>query len=80
LLALSVESACASAQGSREKKMKSNSDIKRDAEAELKWDPHIDASDIAVAVKDGVVTLIGFVLIRTTHSARHDFPRRARGR
>ena len=22
----------------------------------LKWDPHIDASDIAVAVKDGVVT------------------------
>jgi hypothetical protein len=50
--------------------MKSDSDIQRDAEAELKWDPHIDASDIAVAVKDGVVTLIGFVLIRTTHSAR----------
>jgi hypothetical protein len=24
--------------------------------------------------------LIGFVLIRTTHSARHDFPRRSRGR
>ena len=45
--------------------MKSGSDIKLDAEAELKWDPHIDASDIAVAVKDGVVTLIGFVLIRT---------------
>jgi ATP-dependent Clp protease ATP-binding subunit ClpB len=67
-------------QGSREKKMKSDSDIKRDAEAELKWDPHIDATDIAVAVKDGVVTLIGFVLIRTTHSARHDFPRRSRGR
>jgi osmotically-inducible protein OsmY len=60
--------------------MKSDSDIKRDAEAELKCDPHIDASDIAVAVKDGVVTLIGFVLIRTTHSARHDFPRRSRGR
>ena len=58
--------------------MRSDSDIKRDADAELKWDPHIDASDIAVAVKDGVVTLIGFVLIRTTHSARHDFPRRAR--
>jgi osmotically-inducible protein OsmY len=79
LLALSVESACASVQGSREKKMKSDSDIQRDAEAELKWDPHIDASDIAVAVKDGVATLIGFVLIRTTHSARHDFPRRSRG-
>jgi osmotically-inducible protein OsmY len=30
-------------------------------EAELKWDPDIDATDIAVAVKSGVVTLTGFV-------------------
>ena len=37
--------------------MKSDSDIKHDAEAELKWDPQIDASDIAVAVKDGVRNL-----------------------
>ena len=59
--------------------MKSDSDIKR-AEAELKWDPHVDATGIAVAVRDGIVTLIGFVLIRTTHSARNDFPRRSRGR
>jgi osmotically-inducible protein OsmY len=28
---------------------------------ELKWDPDIDATDIAVAAKDGVVTLAGFV-------------------
>jgi osmotically-inducible protein OsmY len=41
--------------------MKSDSDIKRDVEAELKWDPDIDPTDIAVAVKDGVVTLTGFV-------------------
>ena len=41
--------------------MKSDSDIKRDLEAELKWDPDIDATDIAVAVKDGVATLTGFV-------------------
>jgi len=41
--------------------MKSDSDIKRDVEAELQWDPDIDATDIAVAVKDGVVTLTGFV-------------------
>jgi osmotically-inducible protein OsmY len=40
--------------------MKSDSDIKRDLEAELKWDPDIDATDIAVAVKDSVVTLTGF--------------------
>jgi osmotically-inducible protein OsmY len=41
--------------------MKSDSEIKRNVEAELKWDPDIDATDIAVAVKDGVVTLMGFV-------------------
>src|SRR3984885_6860552 len=41
--------------------MKSDSDIKRDVEAELKWDPDIDPTDIGVAVKDGVVTLAGFV-------------------
>lgn len=41
--------------------MKSDSDIKRDVEAELKWDPDVDATDIAVAVKDRVVTLTGFV-------------------
>src|SRR4051812_16980621 len=41
--------------------MKSDSEIKSDVEAELRWDPDIDASDIAVAVKDGVVTLSGFV-------------------
>lgn len=41
--------------------MKSDSDIKRDVEEELRWDRDIDASDIAVAVKNGVVTLSGFV-------------------
>jgi osmotically-inducible protein OsmY len=41
--------------------MKSDSDIKRDVEAELKWDPDIDATDIGVAVKNGVVALAGFV-------------------
>lgn len=41
--------------------MKTDSDIKRDVEAELKWDPDIDATDIAVAVKGGVVALTGFV-------------------
>ena len=41
--------------------MRPDDDIKRDVEAELGWDPDIDATDIAVAVKDGVVTLSGFV-------------------
>ena len=33
--------------------MKSDSEIKRDVEDELRWDPDIDATDIAVAVKNG---------------------------
>lgn len=41
--------------------MRLDSEIKQDVERELQWDPDIDASDIAVAVKSGVVTLTGFV-------------------
>lgn len=41
--------------------MRSDSEIKRDVEDELRWDPDIDPTDIAVSVKNGVVTLTGFV-------------------
>ena len=41
--------------------MKSDSDIKRDIEEELLFDPDIDAADIGVTVKNGVVALTGFV-------------------
>jgi osmotically-inducible protein OsmY len=41
--------------------MRSDSDIKRDVESELRWTPDLDATYIAVAVKDGVVQLTGFV-------------------
>jgi osmotically-inducible protein OsmY len=41
--------------------MKSDSDIKRDVEDELRFDPDIDATDIGVSVKNGVVALTGFV-------------------
>jgi len=41
--------------------MRLDSDIRRDVEEELRSDPDIDASEIAIAVKDGVVTLTGFV-------------------
>jgi osmotically-inducible protein OsmY len=41
--------------------MRSDSDIKRDVEDELRWDPDIDPTDIAVSVNNGVVTLAGFV-------------------
>jgi osmotically-inducible protein OsmY len=40
--------------------MRSDSDIKRDVEAELRWSPDVDETDIAVKVNDGEVTLSGF--------------------
>jgi|SRR5712671_3040372 len=40
--------------------MRSDSEIRKDVEDELRWDPDIDATDIATSVKNGVVTLTGF--------------------
>jgi osmotically-inducible protein OsmY len=40
---------------------RSDEAIREDVLLELKWDPKIKATDIGVAVKDGVVTLSGFV-------------------
>jgi osmotically-inducible protein OsmY len=40
--------------------MKSDTDIKKDVEAELKWSPDVDETDIAVKVNDGEVTLSGY--------------------
>jgi len=41
--------------------MKSDNDIKRDVDAELRWTPDVDDTDIAVKVNGGEVTLSGFV-------------------
>jgi osmotically-inducible protein OsmY len=41
--------------------MKSDTEIERDVRDELEWDPDLDATDIALSVKKGVVTLTGFV-------------------
>jgi osmotically-inducible protein OsmY len=41
--------------------MRSDADIERDVKEELAWNPDLDATDIAVSVKKGVVTLTGFV-------------------
>jgi osmotically-inducible protein OsmY len=41
--------------------MRTDAEIKKDVEDELRWDPDIDATDIAVAVRDGVVALTGYV-------------------
>lgn len=41
--------------------MRSDEEIRRDVEAELRWDPDLDEPEIAVTVRDGIVTLTGFV-------------------
>ena len=40
--------------------MRADTDIRSDVEAELRWSPDIDETDIAVKVKDGEVTLSGY--------------------
>jgi osmotically-inducible protein OsmY len=39
--------------------MKTDSQLKKDVESELEWDPLIDVARVGVVVKDGVVTLSG---------------------
>jgi len=41
--------------------MKTDAELQQDVMNELKWEPTIKASEIGVAVKDGVVTLSGYV-------------------
>jgi osmotically-inducible protein OsmY len=57
-------SAILSAVGSEEcleAQMRTDTEIERDVKEELRWDPDLDATDIAVSVRNGVVTLTGFV-------------------
>jgi osmotically-inducible protein OsmY len=41
--------------------VRTDSEIQKDVADELKWDPSLEDDDIAVAVRDGVVTLAGWV-------------------
>ena len=59
--------------------MRSDSDIKYDVETELKWEPDIDPTDIGVAVKNGVVTLSGFVRSYTQKYQAEKAAKRVRG-
>lgn len=40
--------------------MKGDAQLKKDAEGELEWTPSIHASEIGVAIKDGVMALSGY--------------------
>lgn len=41
--------------------LRTDTEIQKDVADELKWDPSLEDDDIAVAVRDGVVTLAGWV-------------------
>jgi osmotically-inducible protein OsmY len=41
--------------------MKTDTQLQSDVIAELSWEPSINAEDIGVEVKDGIVTLAGHV-------------------
>lgn len=57
--------------------------IQRDVLAELKWDPRVLPNGIGVAVKDGVVTLTGwvdsYVKRRAAEEAAEEVVRRSKG-
>ena len=42
-------------------KMKNNADLQKDVQDAIKWEPLLNAAEIGVIVKDGVVTLTGTV-------------------
>ena len=59
--------------------MKADADIRRDVEAELRWDPSIDDRKIGVVVHDGVVTLTGEVAHYSGRWVAEDIAKRVRG-
>jgi len=48
--------------------MKADTLIKQDVDAELQWNPELDATDMATKVQDGIVTLTGYV---RSHYEKH---------
>lgn len=52
--------------------MKTDIQVQQDVLAELKWEPSINAADIGVEVKDGIVTLAGHV---TSYAEKWDAER-----
>ena len=42
-------------------KMKTNQDLQKDVQDAIKWEPLLNAAEIGVIAKDGVITLTGTV-------------------
>ena len=58
--------------------MKTDSQLQRDVQAELEWEPRVDHARIGVAVKDGVVALSGFVSSYAQKIAAEEAARRVK--
>ena len=58
---------------------RTDSQLKTDVEAELKWEPRVNPNEIGVAVKDGVVTLTGWVDSYTKRYSAEEAAHRVRG-
>ena len=59
--------------------MKTDYQLQRDVLDELKWEPAVDAANIGVAVKEGVVTLTGHVPSYTEKKAAENAAKRVYG-
>jgi osmotically-inducible protein OsmY len=58
---------------------RTDAEIQAEVLAELKWEPRVQAPEIGVAVKDGVVTLTGWVDSYTKRWAAEEAAHRVRG-
>ena len=58
---------------------RTDAEIQAEVIAELKWEPRVQAPEIGVAVKDGVVTLTGWVDSYTKRWAAEEAAHRVRG-
>jgi osmotically-inducible protein OsmY len=58
---------------------RTDSEIQADVLAELKWEPRLQPNEVGVIVKDGVVTLTGWVDSYTKRWAAEDAAHRVRG-
>lgn len=59
--------------------MKTDFEIQKDVMAELKWEPMLNAAEIGVAVKNGIVTLTGMVSNYAKKSAAENATLRVKG-
>jgi osmotically-inducible protein OsmY len=59
--------------------VRTDAQIQQDVLQELKWEPRVLPNEIGVTVKDGVVTLTGWVNSYTKRWAAEDATHRVRG-